>query len=523
MHGKGITRTLFVFTLVGLVLFALGGVAMAAPPTTIGDVGQSGPIPPNAPKLGDPVGVQHEVQWVTVTITSIPASGTYTLAGSGSIPVVPPVVNPQNTVRDALNLVFGASSMTVVGGPTSVDYAASGALTGGTDGAYYYRVMWTGGASASSDVPTMAVNAAAAVGATVTVDPYRDGQTLTGRVQPHGGYSGTTDYCLQCHTVHNAPGAGYSLLADNSVTATCKTCHTIGVAISGLNPPADMTAINPGFPGVEAPTSERGSYEVTGGAELAAHTLGASAAGTPYSTITQINDAGWAYSGFNAAGWTANQGPAGPGTVSDTTGGLYCGSCHTPHGDFGRLVNSENGGFRTTADGDNLNDVDAWAEGAPIYAGRNLRYLHLDVSTNAAGEKAWTACLAAGPAVVANALDTGCSYLTAADTEGESAYTYGYKLLSAYPNHTWTQGPESWGMDASNHDGARWCGRCHDEATPSEYGGTFHNHPTGCTACHGNPNDGTSTDFPHTSTFQDLLKDYPDLLCINCHTAGSLP
>ena len=78
-------------------------------------------------------------------------------------------------------------------------------------------------------------------------------------------------------------------------------------------------------------------------------------------------------------------------------------------------------------------------------------------------------------------------------------------------------------MDKYSHDQAQWCGRCHDQALPSQYGGTYHNHPTGCTSCHGNPNDATSTDFPHTSTFQSFLKDYPDLLCINCHTAGSLP
>jgi predicted CXXCH cytochrome family protein len=50
------------------------------------------------------------------------------------------------------------------------------------------------------------------------------------------------------------------------------------------------------------------------------------------------------------------------------------------------------------------------------------------------------------------------------------------------------------------------------------YGGTFHNHPTGCTACHGNPTgDATSTDFPHTSKFGEFLKAYPDGLCISCH------
>ena len=118
-----------------------------------------------------------------------------------------------------------------------------------------------------------------------------------------------------------------------------------------------------------------------------------------------------------------------------------------------------------------------------------------------------------------------CSYLTTSDSEGQTVYLYGYKLLSAYPNHSWAQGPESWAMSNHSHDVARWCGRCHNQAVDEaiDATSTYHAHPTGCTSCHGNPNDMSSFDFPHTSTMGKLLKDYPDALCINCHTSGALP
>jgi Doubled CXXCH motif (Paired_CXXCH_1) len=118
-----------------------------------------------------------------------------------------------------------------------------------------------------------------------------------------------------------------------------------------------------------------------------------------------------------------------------------------------------------------------------------------------------------------------CSYLTATDSEGQTVSLYGYKLLSAYPNHSWSSGPESWGTSNHSHDVSRWCGRCHNTAVDVSINAssTYHNHPTGCTSCHGNPNSMGSFDFPHTSSMAMLLKDYPDALCINCHTSGALP
>jgi hypothetical protein len=130
----------------------------------------------------------------------------------------------------------------------------------------------------------------------------------------------------------------------------------------------------------------------------------------------------------------------------------------------------------------------------------------------------WQSCTATGGGGT-------CTNLTTTDSEGQTVYLYGYKLLSAYPNFSWDNGGESWGLDSHAHDQARWCGECHSRHVDTSFGGTYHNHPTGCNACHGNPaNDPTSKDFPHTSTFGNFLTQYPDGLCIgSCHTAGSLP
>jgi predicted CXXCH cytochrome family protein len=499
-------------TLVGLVLFALGGSAIAAPPTTLGDVGLNGPTPP---KLGDPAANQMEIQWITITVTAVNPSGTYTLnTGSGTTAGIGFGTNANGfqtatSPATAIGAMFPAgAAVTAVGGPTSPNYDNAGKLK---PSAFYWRVAF-GGNLAGTDVATMTANDAGLTGATVTVDPYRDGQTFAGRVQPHGGYSASTDYCVQCHSVHGAADE-YALLAGASVTATCQTCHSVfGSAVPGAAPPGG----NPFA--ASAPTSVRAAYEITPN-PAAQHGIGTQLRAGVFSTKT-ITISGWGYSAGpikSADGktttWASNETEAPGGRDA----GLYCGDCHTPHGDFGQLVNSKF--FRSTAGQGNVNGgsanlttVQNFVEDAPSYAGggTTVRYLHYDAARNV-----WQGC--------ADTADNGCTDLVVSDTEGESAYLYGYKLLSAYPNHSWSDGPESWSMDARSHDGARWCGRCHDLATPVAYGGTAHSHPTGCTTCHGNPNAGTSTDFPHTSTFSTFLKDYPDLLCINCHVAGNLP
>ena len=334
------------------------------------------------------------------------------------------------------------------------------------------------------------------------------GDPVGSNVSPHGGFSTSTDYCVQCHSVHNTTdqnAGAYALLWKNSVTETCNTCHAVpGLAFGAADGARNSNQITGFSAGTMGTASSRSAYDNP--TPAAEHGLGALNTASE-GDFVDMQDSGWSYRGSPTT-WAAN---------TQDPQGLECTSCHEAHGNWGALINSERGVVRTTADGDgSLNDADAWAENTAIYFGTvagqpAIKYLH-NTGTS------WQACTAQ------NGGGT-CSDLQVTDSEGQLVSAYGYKLLSAYPNFSWDNGGESWGMDARTHDQARWCGECHSRHTPTEYGGTYHNHPTGCTACHGNPaNDATSKDFPHTSTFGNFLTQYPDGLCIgSCHTAGSLP
>lgn len=441
-----------------------------------------------------------------------------------------------------------------------------------------------------------------------------------GAIAPHGGYSSGTDFCLQCHSIHVAPDPGYALMAESSTTAVCATCHSYGgVPATG---PAD-----PDFPGVEGTASTRAVYTSS-----AVHVIGANGP----ATYTSDWDYGWSYGGPLGPGTTRTT--AVLGTASATDGGLYCASCHTPHGEFGQLINSK--WVVTTADqtgGPDAVDpaVLPWQDGTRIWWENpttgvwEVRYLSYYAS-----ESAWLVC---EPEV-----GGACDWAQVKDSEGQLVSLYGYKLLSSSTNHqypfrsgsTFTEtgtttppgttlysnagamigdlvssmtttdltftvnettgtltarpsgyvqiGTEiiritsvtggtfptaaavytvqvadvdgktgrgwnnttpavhaagddvltmgtnraavrSWKTDIYNHDGSLVCGTCHSSRIDWSWGGTNHNHPTGCEACHGNPSDGSSSDFPHSSTSSVLLQEVPDGLCINCHTQGSLP
>ncbi len=446
---------------------------------------------------------------------------------------------------------------------------------------------------------------------------------VNGNVTPHGGFSSSTNFCLQCHSVHTAPGGGtegYALLAEPSVNDVCATCHGLfGNAATGANPNTV-----PGNTGTLGTASSRTAFDVTGAAKNAAHDQGET--DIPDETL-QLYMGGWNYGGFNPARWDGTKVEANGGSSSYTGGGLYCGSCHTPHGDFGQAVNSkffrsDAGGAvnerqrvyvrgmvtgdtftltfagQTTAPiaynatgatfdanilsaleglsniapgdvavasarvtfigtyaatnvptmtaatgtcagaceayagteldggpGGTLDASYAWAENALIYAAPNsgtdpggttgaataVFYLHKVAATGV-----WQKCTLP---------DGGgtCYNLVHDDAEGQLSYLYGYKILQAYPNHNFDK-VESWGVAYRGRDAARWCGTCHPSKVSADFGAAFteHNHPTDCTYCHGNPADGASADYPHTSTTGKFLKSYPDGLCINCHGSGSL-
>lgn len=639
---SGSMKVAMVAALAGIVIFALGGTALAT-------TGQNGP---SIPSVADEVSSAQEIQ--VVTINGSPTGGTFTLTlGSDTTVAIAYNETAANVKTALVDAIAGTAS-----DPSSVSGNAGGP----------YKVAWPTTAGASGNVAQMTGDGTLLTGGSspsVTVVTWQNGATTVGgQVSPHGGYSSTTEFCIQCHSVHD--GSTYALLAEANVTDTCATCHSLfGEPATGR--------YNPGLPGKTPGTvSLRSAYDYDA-TNRAQHQVGATS--IPFSDMSGITEAGWAYGGFAYPVSTGTQAPDVPGTstkwasdeaagagTSGAGGGLYCGSCHTPHGEFGQLVNARyyrtdlgaaydptatpagtpykinevqtvslsgltsgntwklsytdqakaltttaaiadtanaaavqsaleglaaigvgnvtvsgagttgdpfvvtfNGGalaatnlypmlgsvqkgsagsatgsvtVTTTKDGDTIDNTlstyHVWQEGAPSpMGGTTVAYLHLD-----SDPAAWESCplnpQAAGYAVnaVAAAVDTvtttadgtkSCSYLTTTDSEGQTVSLYGYKLLSAYPNHSWSSGPESWGMGARSHDVARWCGRCHNQALDEMWGGTYHAHPTGCTSCHGNPSDNTSFDFPHTSTFNSFLKSYPDALCISCHTSGSLP
>jgi len=445
--------------------------------------------------------------------------------------------------------------------------------------------------------------------------PPELGDPTAGRTSPHGGYSSGTDFCLQCHSVHAAPDPAYALMARSSTTGVCATCHGyLGTAPTG--------AIDPGFdPQIEGTASQRAVYTSN-----PVHVIGANGP-----TIYASNwDFGWGFGGPSGPSTTS---PPPAGTASATSGGLYCASCHTPHGEFGQLINSrwaytsadQTGG---TAEVDPAvmpwqNDTRIWWDPPNDATPNNYEQRYL---WQAAAGDPWEVCTGTGGSGV-------CDWAQVRDTEDQLVSLYGYKLLSSSPNHQYpfaaagtppagalfsnagatmgdlvtgisatdlaitvnetthdpsitsrpstSRGPafyrigselvqisgysagtfpdpaavyniamrgvngttpaahaagddvltigtqratvRSWDTDIYNHDGALFCGTCHSSRIDWEQGGTSHNHPTGCEACHGNPSDGSSSDFPHSSTSSALLQTDPDALCINCHTPGSLP
>jgi predicted CXXCH cytochrome family protein len=499
---KTVSKAAFVLPFIGLLLFALGGTAFAS-------TGQNGPYP--VPSVGDPVAGSNEKAVVKFVATG----GTFTLSFNGATTAAI-VYNPEpSVVQSALTALatIGSGNAYVVGYPgTGIEIRLTGAL-------------------GSSDQPDMTADFSGLTGVTTPgTIVVTNGGTVTGQQSPHGGFSAATDFCQQCHSVHNAP-SDYALLWQNTVTATCNTCHAINGG-GGLSPVDSNNLIgDPTVNGAKllmGTTSMRSSYDVA--SPPVSHTIGKALSPDNIQMMTS----GWAYGAFSATTWSGRR----------TADGLQCTSCHEPHGDFGQLINSPTGVVRTFANELDVNptgtgsltDKQTFAEGTLFYFNNAIRQLHRDVdaTTGTPDTVAWESCIKGTVTAVADAVDTvgatACQYLTTTDSEGQTVSLYGYKLLTAYPNHDYTGsvlgggGGESWGLDSRTHDMARWCGTCHPKEVPSEYsGGTFHNHPTGCTACHGNPSDGSSSDFPHTSTFSKFLKSYPDGLCVSCHTAGRLP
>lgn len=284
---------------------------------------------------------------------------------------------------------------------------------------------------------------------------------------PHGGYSSSSNFCLQCHDVHDAQG-DYVLTRESTVTGLCGTCHGLfGRPANGVwtDPPIDTTDPHSPPATMNATVSQYTAYEVdmssldeAGMDAVPGHSLGVMYNNAEVrrsdsipggSGILRVMTSGqYGNPGAYHAGEDGMPRYSGePATTYRGTNGLYCASCHTPHG---------------TPSDDTLGNN--WGQ----------QFVELGVR-----------------------------------------YPVGSaKLLSSKPNHTGT-------AVATYND---FCQACHDvyAELPSDDGA--HNHPPFCVSCHGNPKNNTaSQDFPHTSSNPDLIKSQGDDLCTGCHRKGTLP
>ena len=358
----------------------------------------------------------------------------------------------------------------------------------------------------------------------------------TGAVIPHGGYSSATDACLQCHDVHQAAGE-YALTRWATVTDTCGSCHTLYLSAPGtlantasgpggtplaeaatsmgytFKSPASGSgsygtvgvspAYDPGYPGAEATPAQAAPYTAYKKAQAQratheGHRIGVGPVSTPEgdiaipgSTRDLTRVVSWALDTFEPAYGSLNplapynidEGTNDAGVPIAGTNGLYCASCHTPHGNFGWMLPPSVNNNLLSSRPDHY--VVLATGGTPTRADDDMPTADGALSSTGLIE-IW---------------DPSDPYATISERSDVS----------------------DWILEGGN-----WCAQCHDKrlfGVADFNGNTHYNHPTHvCLDCHGNYNDPgvTPPDFPHTGV-GNLLTDYPDLLCIRCHTPQSLP
>lgn len=160
---------------------------------------------------------------------------------------------------------------------------------------------------------------------------YPAGTTVD--VKPHGNFSTSTDFCLSCHMVHPGnTGAkqhyAYALLGSDTnvveknpdvVTQVCENCHVVGGV--GPNLPVGYKGPAGGFAGVES-VATTAHFQVYKNGPI--HQVGTPTV-VPDSSITHSN------LGYLRLNTTAYQSAS---YVSYKPPQLYCGSCHSPHGNY---------------------------------------------------------------------------------------------------------------------------------------------------------------------------------------------
>ena len=318
---------------------------------------------------------------------------------------------------------------------------------------------------------------------------------------PHGGYDVTTDACLQCHDVHESSG-DYVLIRWRTVTDVCGSCHYLytkdpmTLEANGSNPvlggaadrstrgingeynaapgdPYDDVSYAPGYSSDVAPAIGAG---VSVGSPYSAYEFDLAGARPDGEHNLQRGDGLWQYNDDPDNFKTADYIPGGnsrltaikkadyPNTdnVLNFTAlqGLYCASCHTPHGNFGQQL------FMTPGAGELTPTVLANSKilaGKPNHVRKNVPAITINDSWASGGGK-W--CAECHDRRLEGAIDP---------VDGS--------ILHNHPDFA--------------------CLQCHANNVSD-----------------GAPDGG---DFPHSGEQLNLLSNVPDALCITCHVPGSLP
>lgn len=356
---------------------------------------------------------------------------------------------------------------------------------------------------------------------------------------PHGGYgtgnapaAAQTDLCLSCHDIHQAAG-DYALMREATVTETCQTCH----GLFGAPAPTSATWTETPFDldadgnSAEASVSPTTAYENTGAARVSGHRLGAASdaynenAGSDYipgSTLSLkvmdslVYDEGDIYEGESVTAYAA-------------TNGLYCASCHTPHGSVGGVDTNGNGVTDSPIPVNNYNSAGT-AVTSQAYYGDQLITEEMS-HTGVLLEKVRAIKLvSSNPNHLnerslkreATANGVNCPADANAVTVPGDDMLIDNNLCDKFMT-----------VDEPATTFNNWCLSCHDKQwNGSEWEGTEmhgnpvggNNHPPLCVSCHSSSggNKGVK-DFPHTSGNQKLLSKDHDGICLGCHSSNRLP
>ncbi len=338
------------------------------------------------------------------------------------------------------------------------------------------------------------------------------GEDLGTRKGPHGGYTSGTQKCGVCHTIHGASLTGGQLLAEETIAATCYTCHD-GTGGGGVYGVIQQRMDLDGTPFDPAETSATAINGTAGGV----HRIGFLNSGNMVTVP-----------GGNADGSSLDT------TFTGSNGSMTCTDCHSPH----------NSNTVKPFIGDRSRSVDDTT--TTILTNRLLRK-RPTLATVAVTEYGSNWCESCH---VGSHPDTATAYAHPVSHDGDlldgDSLNYSHvSKLTTYSADTTTTGPlggDNFGyfiqvrerdisepeyltdpLDATQPEGPI-CQQCHEDSRdlgaatgdqeerrlqPSQ---AFSNPTDGQTA--GNPR---FQNFPHEAVQDGLLVENKDDLCLNCH------